>query len=211
MADKLVEQVAQAIYERGTETPEEYKAITGNDKRLWKTDAPWDTNPNELAEHERDDYRSMARAALGAMSDSKSRYVTEYSFGHGDRELCLHLQFKGKGWGVYLGQGACALSVDTLRFDWEPMPSNRDEDFFREYRFATPEEGLATGIKAIGKMLEPDALNVTLLLAPVEKVVLLIDALNSAAEDFGVPPYEISASQIIEHKKSFLEKMEKKK
>jgi len=67
MSDKLIELVAKAIYERGTGTPEEFKAITGYEKRLWKTDAPWDTNPAELAEHERDDYRRMARAALSAL------------------------------------------------------------------------------------------------------------------------------------------------
>jgi len=205
MADKLVELVAKAIYERGTETPEEYKVITGYDKRLWKTDAPWDTNPDELAEHERDGYRRMARAALDALSE-RDKYVTEFCFGEG-HELCLRLQFKGKGWGVYLGQGSGALSADSLTFDWEPMPSSRDEDFFREYRFANPKEGLAAGIKAVEKMLQLDTRNVTLLLAPVEKVVSFIDALNSAAEDFGVSRCEVSASQIIQLKKVVLEKM----
>ncbi len=60
-----VERVAQAIFEH---LPlEEYEVMTGGRRKLWKTDAPWDSNPNELTEHAREDYRSMAKAAILAM------------------------------------------------------------------------------------------------------------------------------------------------
>lgn len=64
----LVERVAEAIYRHsGGITDEEHLAIFGVPRKAWKTDAPWDTNPNELAEHERDEYRMQARAAIQAV------------------------------------------------------------------------------------------------------------------------------------------------
>jgi len=66
--EKLVERIAEAIYRhRGGISPEEYETIMGKKQRAWKTDAPWDTNPDELCEHERDDYRVEARAVLDVL------------------------------------------------------------------------------------------------------------------------------------------------
>jgi len=61
----MVEAVAKAIYEEETS---EWKEIYGKIPRIWRIqDTPWDSNDNELCEHERDDYRMMARAAIKAM------------------------------------------------------------------------------------------------------------------------------------------------
>ena len=68
--DDLVERVAEAIFlARYTCVAplEDYERIVGTKPKVWKTNAPWDTNPDELAEHERDDYRWMAKAAIEAM------------------------------------------------------------------------------------------------------------------------------------------------
>lgn len=66
---ELIERVAEAIYRNAVSEPDDlafYQAATGRDQpKVWKTSAPWDTNPDELTEHERDDFRRMARAALG--------------------------------------------------------------------------------------------------------------------------------------------------
>lgn len=68
MEKSLVEAVAQAIYHHeGGMTDEDYLAATGKARLLWETDAPWDSNPEELCEHERDEYRIMAEAAIRAM------------------------------------------------------------------------------------------------------------------------------------------------
>jgi hypothetical protein len=66
MSDELIEQVAQIIYKTqgGASNEEEFEMMTGYKLRLWKTDAPWDTNPNELCEWERDDFRWQAEAVL---------------------------------------------------------------------------------------------------------------------------------------------------
>jgi hypothetical protein len=37
-------------------------------------------------------------------------------------------------------QGGSVMSKFTGSFNYEPMPSNRDDDFFNEYRFSTPDE-----------------------------------------------------------------------
>ncbi len=37
-------------------------------------------------------------------------------------------------------QGRTCMSKFSGRFDYEPSPSSRDNDFFNEYRFNTPEE-----------------------------------------------------------------------
>jgi len=66
--DELIDMVAQAIYHySGGLTDEDYIEVFGNPRPLWETAAPWDSNPNEIAEHERDDYRVEARAALKAL------------------------------------------------------------------------------------------------------------------------------------------------
>ncbi|MFI5300480.1 MAG: hypothetical protein ACHREM_20530 [Polyangiales bacterium] len=58
-----VERVAEAIY-RGLFPKAAEHAI--GPTRDWKTDAPWDTNPNELCEWERDEYRAAAICAIAA-------------------------------------------------------------------------------------------------------------------------------------------------
>ena len=66
MNEDLVERVAEAIYHvDGGMSDEDYLAATGQRRKLWKTDAPWD--PDELEEHERDEYRMMAMAAIRAI------------------------------------------------------------------------------------------------------------------------------------------------
>ena len=37
-------------------------------------------------------------------------------------------------------RGGSVMSKFTGSFDYEPLPSSRDDDFFDEYRFSTPEE-----------------------------------------------------------------------
>mgnify|MGYP003425797941 FL=1 len=37
-------------------------------------------------------------------------------------------------------RGGSVMSKFTGSFDYEPMPSSRDDDFFNEYRFSTPDE-----------------------------------------------------------------------
>lgn len=59
----LVEQVAETIF-LSRVSDAEHEAM-GTMRRLWKTDRPWDSQPDvELCEWERDDYRSQARAVL---------------------------------------------------------------------------------------------------------------------------------------------------
>ena len=41
-------------------------------------------------------------------------------------------------WAIRCG-GRC-MSKITKSFDYEPLPSSRDDEFFDEYRFNTPEE-----------------------------------------------------------------------
>lgn len=65
--EDLRERIAEALYHNdGGMSDEEYIKVTGKARRLWKTDAPWDTDPNELCEWERDEYRQMADAAIAA-------------------------------------------------------------------------------------------------------------------------------------------------
>jgi hypothetical protein len=62
-----MEKVAEALYRNeGGLTNEDYLQVHGVPRRAWKTDAPWDTNPNELCEWQRDGYRAQARAAIEA-------------------------------------------------------------------------------------------------------------------------------------------------
>jgi len=66
-AQGIVERMAELIHrhEGGMGDDEDWRAIMGDQPRkLWKTDAPWDSNPAELTEWQRDDYRSQARAAF---------------------------------------------------------------------------------------------------------------------------------------------------
>ena len=60
-AKELIEKVAKAIYKNSFCDPEEYKEVVGIPMRAWQT------NPDELTEHERDDYRRMAVAAVAAV------------------------------------------------------------------------------------------------------------------------------------------------
>jgi hypothetical protein len=66
--EALVDRVAEAIYYGGM-SADDFERETGVKRLLWKTDAPWDSNPNELCEHERDDYREMARAAIEVLDE----------------------------------------------------------------------------------------------------------------------------------------------
>lgn len=63
---ELMECVARALYEADTGiAPEDYERVMGSPRRVWSTGAARDTQPAiELCEHERDDYRAMARAAV---------------------------------------------------------------------------------------------------------------------------------------------------
>jgi len=68
---EMVERAAEAIHrhEGGLGDDADWKAMHGDTPRkLWKTDAPWDSNPAELTEWQRDDYRAQALAALLAAS-----------------------------------------------------------------------------------------------------------------------------------------------
>ena len=62
---ELVERVAEALYRNeGGMDDEEFAIVTGGHRKHWQTDAPWDTRNDELAEHERDDFRAMAKVAI---------------------------------------------------------------------------------------------------------------------------------------------------
>lgn len=95
---EMVERGAEAIHrhEGGLGDDEDWKATYGDKpRRLWKTDAPWDTNPNELCEWERDDYRAQARAAIQAAGlarrwDPRVTAIYEAAF-----DLCNALVDKG--------------------------------------------------------------------------------------------------------------------
>jgi hypothetical protein len=64
-----VEKMAEAIFlHEGGVGPEQFLEVMGSAQKKWKIDAPWDTHPDhELCEHERDEYRLQARAALDAL------------------------------------------------------------------------------------------------------------------------------------------------
>lgn len=66
--DNLIDRVAEALYRNdGGMNDAEFRSVFGKERRLWKTDAPWDSQADvELCEHERDDWRAMAEAALDA-------------------------------------------------------------------------------------------------------------------------------------------------
>ena len=66
---QLNRRVAEAIYRHYVCMPSEYKEVVGMPMKAWRNTAPWDCSPTELTEHERDDYRRMARAAIGIMAD----------------------------------------------------------------------------------------------------------------------------------------------
>jgi hypothetical protein len=70
MDSELVELVAEAIYRHdGGVTDEDYLRETGKPRRAWKTDKPWDSDPeHELCEWARDDYRMQAEAAIEIVS-----------------------------------------------------------------------------------------------------------------------------------------------
>ena len=62
----LIEVIAEIIYlHQAGIYPEEYEIIMGEKQKLWKTDKPWDSQPDiELLEHERDEYRTQAKAVV---------------------------------------------------------------------------------------------------------------------------------------------------
>jgi hypothetical protein len=62
----LVERVAEAIYHHDAGlTDEDYLNVMNEARRAWSDDKPWDSDPeNTLCEHERDEYRMMAKAAI---------------------------------------------------------------------------------------------------------------------------------------------------
>jgi len=63
----LLDRVAEAIYHAHCGINcDGYRAAHGAPCKRWRTDAPWDSNPDELCEHERDDYRAEAQAAIDA-------------------------------------------------------------------------------------------------------------------------------------------------
>jgi hypothetical protein len=70
----MIDAMAEAIYRHdGGMTDEEYVAVQGKPRRAWKTDAAWDTNPDELTEWERDEYRIMATAAFVAFQEFEQK------------------------------------------------------------------------------------------------------------------------------------------
>ncbi len=70
----VVERVAEAIYRHeGGMDDDDYLGEMGKPRRAWKTDKPWDSDSeHELCEHERDEYREQAKAAIMAMAPSGS-------------------------------------------------------------------------------------------------------------------------------------------
>lgn len=66
---ELLEKVAETIFRNeGGMTPQEHADAMGKAQKAWKTDAPWDSQPEEeLCEWERDEYRHQAHAVLGIM------------------------------------------------------------------------------------------------------------------------------------------------
>lgn len=70
MSTEIIDKVAEAIYRHGNGmTDEEYEEHMGKPRRAWKTDAPWDANPDELAEWERDEYRVQAEAVVRTLKE----------------------------------------------------------------------------------------------------------------------------------------------
>ncbi len=102
--DELVEEIAETIYRhKGGVVPDEYETVTGSKQKAWKTDAPWDTNPDELCEWERDEYRLQARAVLrvlegrrnlvaaaASVADELEQVATGNRFVAADKEAWLH-------------------------------------------------------------------------------------------------------------------------
>lgn len=62
----IVEQIAQVLYDNeGGMTAEDFVKVAGKQRRLWKTELPWDSQPEiELCEWERDEYRWQAAKVL---------------------------------------------------------------------------------------------------------------------------------------------------
>lgn len=62
--------MAETIYkhEAGM-TDEQYLDYQGFPRRAWRTGALWDTNPNELCEWERDEYRVQAEAIVRVLKE----------------------------------------------------------------------------------------------------------------------------------------------
>jgi hypothetical protein len=76
MNKELINKIARAIYESGFE---EYRIATAKEPRIWEIEhQPWDTlTDKQLCEWERDEYRTMARAALKLMQAEIERLEGE--------------------------------------------------------------------------------------------------------------------------------------
>jgi hypothetical protein len=65
--DPVIDSVAEAIYHSHFGLGcVGYLLAHGDACKAWITSDAWDTNPEELCEHERDEYRDMAKAAIAA-------------------------------------------------------------------------------------------------------------------------------------------------
>jgi len=83
------------------------------------------------------------------MKSLKSLKITEYELMWDQsslRRVSLQLR-RGLGcerWAIVQNTGNCLGKTPNehgyFTFDYEPLPSSRDDDYFREYRFVTPEE-----------------------------------------------------------------------
>ncbi len=62
----MVEAVAKAIYDAETE---DYEMAMEETRRVWKLtpEVPWDSDDREIGEWERDEYRTLAVAAIKTM------------------------------------------------------------------------------------------------------------------------------------------------
>ena len=68
---EFVDLVAKTIFlHEGGLDPKQWETFTGKAKKAWKTEAPWDTDPNELCEHERDEYRTQALMVIEVVKDT---------------------------------------------------------------------------------------------------------------------------------------------
>lgn len=123
------------------------------------------------------------------------RYVKVYSIASNNRHLEITIENRGRGWGVY--RSGFVLSSKTLGFEYEPLPSSRDEEFFKEYRFAIPALAVEAAVKAMTLAMQPNSVDVTLLCQPTEDVISFFKELDMAAYDFGVQPSGLNAEKII--------------
>jgi hypothetical protein len=70
VSEDFIEMIAEILYDTSV------NILTKEARKEWKSDAPWDSRPDEeLCEWERDDYRAMARAAVEAIKTAKPELV----------------------------------------------------------------------------------------------------------------------------------------